>query len=63
MVNFDIVNDLATEDAAEALNELDDDDFVNVVSELINRRTRYSTHIITANHKELIIKDIISKIY
>lgn len=37
--DLDKVNEIATEDAAEALHELSDDDFINVVAELIKRRT------------------------
>lgn len=39
MVDLNKVNEIATEDAAEALHELGNDDFVNVFATLVHRRT------------------------
>jgi hypothetical protein len=40
MVNFNKVNEIATEDATEGLHELGNDDFVNVFATLVHRRTK-----------------------
>lgn len=55
-MNDKVLNQIIIDDAAETLHKLDNDDFVNVIAELVHRRT--------GNLKEVneILDQVVSKI-
>lgn len=62
MVDHNKVNEIATEDAAEALHELGEQDFINVIANLIKRRAFIGNVSDTKKDQQAIIKAISKKL-